>query len=311
MGVLIDVLTIGLQYGAIYALIALGLALVFKATKVLNFAHGEIGTSSAFVAFGVMSLLDRSGILNDPERPGFLTGPQLLVAVIPALLIGAVLGLCTKLVIDRLKDATPVTTLVATIGVAVFLTAIQIVVIGVEGDSFPRFIRGNAFTVPGGNIPVAWHTLIILLVLGIAAALLALYFKTPYGVALLATSQDPFAAQLQGINVKAMTASAWAVAGALAGMAGLLAAGVFEQLTPGLVLRDFLIPAFTGALLGGITSMVGAVVGGLLLGLVVTAANEINSSLSLDLPGPPSIAVLVALLLVLVFRPRGLLGTEA
>lgn len=311
MGVVIDVITIGLQTGAIYALIALGLALVFKATKVLNFAHGEIGTTSAFVAYWVMVTLDSSGVLSNPDNPGTLTGAQLLVGVVPALLVGAILGVVTKLVIDRLKNATPVTTLVATIGVAVFLTAVQLQVAGAEGFRFPRFIDGNAFTVPGGNIPISWHTLVILVVLGASAGLLAVYFKTPPGIALLATSQDPFAAELQGVNVAAMTTSAWGVAGALAGAAGLLGAGVFNQLTPGLLLTTFLIPAFTGALLGGITSMVGAVVGGLLLGLIVTAANQINTSLSLGLPGPPQIAVLAALLLVLLLRPRGLLGSEA
>ncbi|MGI9015880.1 MAG: branched-chain amino acid ABC transporter permease [Euzebya sp.] len=311
MSVILDVLTIGLQTGAMYALIGLGLALVFKATKVLNFAHGEIGTSSAFIAFAVMKGLDGLGILDNPDAPGTLTGGQLVLAVIPALVAGAVLGVGTKLIIDRLKDATPVTTLVATIGVAVFMIAVQIKVVGVEGDRFPRFVDGNAFTLPTANVPISWHTLIILAVLGAAAALLAIYFKTPQGIALLATSQDPFAAELQGINVTAMATSAWGVAGALAAAAGLLGAGVFNQLTPGLLLSTFLIPSFTGALLGGITSMVGAVVGGLLLGLIVTTANQVNSSFDLGLPGPPQIAVLAALLLVLLLRPRGLLGTEA
>ena len=145
----------------------------------------------------------------------------------------------------------------------------------------------------------------------LAAGVLAVYFKTPHGVALLATSQDPFAAELQGINVNAMTSSAWGVAGALAALAGLLGAGVFNLLSPGLLLSTFLIPAFTGVIIGGITSMVGAVAGGLLLGLIVATANQVNTSFSLGLPGPPQIAVLLSLLLVLLFRPRGLLGTEA
>jgi branched-chain amino acid transport system permease protein len=312
VGIVLDVVTIGLQTGAIYALIALGLALVFKATRVLNFAHGEIGTSSAFVAYLIMTALDGCGpFAGGSTEPCSLTGGQLLVATVPALIAGAVLGVVTKLVIDRLKDASAVTTLVATIGVAVFMTAVQLKVAGAEGFRFPRFIEGNAFRVPGGNIPISWHTLVILVVLGIAAGMLAVYFKTPPGIALLATSQDPFAAQLQGVNVKAMTTSAWGVAGALAAAAGLLGAGVFNQLTPGLVFLTFLIPAFTGALLGGITSMVGAVVGGLLLGLIVTTANQINTSFDLGVPGPPQIAVLAALLLVLLLRPRGLLGSEA
>jgi branched-chain amino acid transport system permease protein len=310
VGIVLDVVIIGLQTGAIYALIGLGLALVYKATKVLNFAHGEIGTSSAFVALLVMQAVAGCGPFGD-DAPCSLTGGQLLIGTLPALLVGALLGVLTKLVIDRLKNATPVTTLVATIGVAVFMTAVQLRAFGAEGDRFPRYIEGNAFTLPGSNIPLQWHTLVILVVLGVAAGLLAVYFKTPPGIALLATSQDPFAAQLQGINVRAMTTSAWGVAGALAAAAGLLAAGVFNQLTPGLVFVSFLIPAFTGALLGGITSMVGAVVGGLLLGLVVSTANQVNTSLDLGVPGPPQIAVLAALLLVLLLRPRGLLGTEA
>ena len=297
MGVILDVLTIGLQTGALYSLIALGLALVFKATKVLNFAHGEIGTSSAFVAFVIM------GLVAGPDAD--LTGGHLLIAVIPALLAGAVLSVLTKQLIDRLKDATPVTTLVATIAFAVLM------IFGVEGARFPRFVNGIAFTLPGANIGIEWHTIIILAVLGACAALLALYFKTPYGIALLATSQDPFAAELQGVNVRVMTASAWAVAGVMAAAAGLLGAGLFNLLGPGLLLTKFLIPSFAGALLGGITSMPGAVVGGLLLGVIVSTANQINTSLSLGLPGPPQIAVLASLLLVLLLRPRGLLGTEA
>lgn len=302
MGVILDVLTIGLQTGALYSLIALGLALVFKATKVLNFAHGEVGTSSAFVALVTMQ------ILAGPD--GELTGGLLLIATIPAIIAGAILSVATKFLIDRVKNATPVTTLVATIAFAVLMTAIQVVIFGVEGDRFPRFVNGIAFTVPGANIGLEWHTLIILTVLGGTAALLAVYFKTPYGIALLATSQDPFAAELQGVNVRAMTTSAWAVAGAMAAAAGILGAGLFNLLGPGLLLTKFLIPAFTGALLGGITSMPGAVVGGLLLGLITSTANQINTSLSLGLPGPPQIAILGALLLVLLLRPRGLLGSE-
>lgn len=307
MGVVLDTLTIGLQTGAIYSLIALGLALIFKATKVLNFAHGEVGTSAAWVAFLVMGWVQGAGLGNSET----LSGLHLLIGVIPAMLAGAMLSVGVKFVIDRLKDATDVTVLVATIGLAVLMTALQIQFFGVTGERFPRFIEGNAFTLPGANVPVSWHTLIILLVLAIAAGVLAVYFKTPHGVALLATSQDPFAAELQGINVNAMTSSAWGVAGALAALAGLLGAGVFNLLSPGLLLSTFLIPAFTGVIIGGITSMVGAVAGGLLLGLIVATANQVNTSFSLGLPGPPQIAVLLSLLLVLLFRPRGLLGTEA
>lgn len=307
ISLILDVLVIGLQTGAIYSLVALGLALVFKATRILNFAHGEIGTSSAFVAFLTMQGIQALG-LGDGEQP---TGLHLLIAAVPAMLFGALLGIGTSLLLRRLARSNQVISLVATVGIALLLVGIQIKRFGVTGDRFPRFIEGNAFTLPGGTVPVSWHTLIILAVLAGAAAVLAIFFKTPPGVALLATSQDSFAAELQGVSVRAMTAIAWGVAGALAALAGLLGAGVFNLLTPGFMLSTFLIPAFTAAVLGGITSMVGAVVGGLLLGVIVATANQVNQSLQLNLGGPPQIAVLTALLLVLLLRPRGLLGTEA
>lgn len=307
MGIVLDVLVIGLQTGAIYSLVALGLALVFKATRILNFAHGEIGTSSAFVALLTMRGVQALGI-GDGER---LSGSHLLVATIPAMLVGALLGIGVSLLLQRLPRSNQVISLVATVGIALLLVGIQVKRFGVTGERFPRFMEGNAFTLPGGSVPVSWHTLMILAVLAGAAVLLALFFKTPPGVALLATSQDSFAAELQGISVRGMTAIAWGVAGALAALAGLLGAGVFNQLTPGLMLSTFLIPAFTAAVLGGITSMVGAVVGGLLLGVIVATANQLNQSFQLNLGGPPQIAVLTALLLVLLLRPRGLLGTGA
>ena len=98
-------------------------------------------------------------------------------------------------------------------------------------------------------------------------------------MALLATAEDPFAAELQGVPVERMRAMAWGAAGALGALAGVLGAGVFESLTPGLVTSTFMIPAFTGVVLGGITSMVGAVVGGFALGIVSQAAIQIVTTL--------------------------------
>jgi branched-chain amino acid transport system permease protein len=103
----------------------------------------------------------------------------------------------------------------------------------------------------------------------------------------------------------------WGAAGALGALAGVLGAGVFESLTPGLVTSTFLIPAFTGVVLGGITSMVGAVVGGFALGIVTQASVEIVTELELDVPGQPQLAVMIVLLVVLLVRPRGLFGTDA
>jgi len=108
-----------------------------------------------------------------------------------------------------------------------------------------------------------------------------------------------------------MRTLAWGLAGVLGALGGLLGGGVFATIQPGFMTGTFLIPALTGAVLGGLTSMVGAVSGGLLLGVVVSAANQINRSFDLGIPGPPQAAAFAVLLIVLLVRPRGLFGQEA
>ena len=303
MSSIVEVLVFGVQRGAVFSLVGLGLALVYKSTRILNFAQGELGTMPAFIAFLVMT-----GFSLDGTEPNTA---RLLPATAVAVVVGALMGvLLYALVIRKLGKVSPVTSLVATAGVTLLLTAVEINVFEVRGRRFPRFVDGG-FRLPGVDIVVEWHTIVILAVLSGVAALLAGFFKSPPGVALLATAQDPFAAELQGVPVERMRTLAWATAGALGGLAGVLGAGVFESLTPGLVTANFLIPAFTGVILGGITSMIGAVVGGFALGIVTQAAVEIVTEFELDVPGPPQLAVLLVLLVVLIVRPNGLLGKGA
>lgn len=313
MNTLVDIVVIGLQNGAIYSLVALGIALVYKSTKVLNFAHGEIGTTAAFVAYVVLVGGDLAG--GSADRGGLWLGAAL------AVLVGAAMGIGVNAVIERLPRGSAVTSLVATVAIALLLVALQIGVFEAQARRFPRFVAGAPCLESGadgcvreltlGTVVVSWHTIVILGTLAVAALLLTAFFKTRPGIALLATAQDPFAAELQGVSVRAMTTIAWGAAGALAAVAGLLGAGVFNQLTPGLMLATFLIPGFTAAVLGGMNSMVGAVVGGLALGVTVAGANQAVQSFQLPIPGPPQAAVLAVLLLVLLLRPRGLLGKEA
>lgn len=314
----VDVLTavvIGVQQGAVYSLVALGLALVYRATRVFNFAQGELGTLPAFVAY----LATVGWTLSEGAQP---VASRLWWALPLAIVAGVVLAVVVNLVvIQPLASAPPVTGLVATVGVALLLIAAELVVFEARGRRFPRLVAGapcleseggtcvRELTI--GGIVVPWHTLIVLAVLAVAAGSLALFFRTPAGTALLATAQEPFAAQLQGISVRHMSLLVWGAAGALGALAGVLGAGVFENLTPGLMTGTFLIPAFVAAVLGGITSMSGAVVGGLLLGVAVALVNQVNLAYDLNLPGPPQIATFGVLLLVLLLRPRGLFGKEA
>jgi branched-chain amino acid transport system permease protein len=300
MSTVISVLVIGLGTGAVYALVGLGLALVYKATGILNFAQGELGTVPAFIAYLVMSGFQVDGDVT-------LARGRLWLATLVAILIGAALGvLVNTLVIRRLASASPVTSLVATAGVMTFLISVQIIIFEAKGRRFVRYIEGE-FRVPGSDVSMAWQNVLIVAVLAGAAVLLALLFRTPPGVALLATAQEPFAAELQGISVAGMRTLAWATAGALAALAGMLGAGIFANaFTPGLMTAVFLIPAFTGAVLGGITSMTGAVAGGLVLGVAVSATNQLVRSLELTVPGPPQVATFLVLLIVLTVRPGGL-----
>lgn len=301
MDAFVEVIVFGIQRGAVFSLVGLGLALVYRSTRILNFAQGELGTVPAFFAFLVMTHFKVAG---DPEVHRGLLLPAIVVAVV----VGAVLGVVLYAVVIRpLGKVSPVTSLVATAGVALLLTTVQVNWFEPRGRIFPRPVAGG-FDLPLVDIVVEWHTIVILAVLAGVALALAAFFRSGPGVALLATAEDPFAAELQGVPVERMRAMAWGAAGGLGALAGVLGAGVFESLSPGLVTSSFMIPAFTGVVLGGITSMVGAVVGGFALGIVSQAAIQIVTSFDLEVPGPPQLAVLVVLLAVLLVRPQGLLG---
>lgn len=299
------VVVIGVQVGAVYSLIGLGIALVYKATRVLNFAQGEFGTVPAFVAYAIMVSFDWS------DTGSKVDDSKLWWASIVAIVLGVGLAvLVSTFVVQRLAHASPVTALVATAGVSLLFISVEVVVFEAKFREFPRYVEGNLFDNIAGQ-PVSWHTVVIVLVLAGAATALAIFFRTPAGVALLATAQEPFAAELSGVSVRAMSTLAWAAAGALAAIGGLLGGGVFGNIRPGIMTTQYLIFSFAGAVLGGLTSMPGAVVGGLLLGLTTVYANELVLGMGWDIPGPPYVAMLSVLLLVLLLRPRGLLGKEA
>ncbi|MEY2424810.1 MAG: branched-chain amino acid transport system permease protein, partial [Actinomycetota bacterium] len=296
METVIEVLVFGLQRGAIFGLVGLGLALVYKATRILNFAQGELGTVPAFAALMVMIGFQAGG---DKAADRGLLLPATLLAV----LLGAGLGVALYAAVIRpLGKVSPVTSLVATAGVALLLTTVELNVFEARARRFPRPVNGG-FRLIGTSVIVDWHTVVILAVLAGVALGLAAFFRSAPGVALLATADDPFAAELQGVPVERMRAMAWGAAGVLGALAGVLGAGVFEGLTPGLVTTTFMIPAFTGVVLGGITSMPGAVLGGFALGVVSQAAIQIVTTFDIDVPGPPQLAVFVVLLAVLLGRP--------
>ncbi|HYZ10939.1 MAG TPA: branched-chain amino acid ABC transporter permease, partial [Actinomycetota bacterium] len=282
-------LVIGLFQGAVYGLLAVGLVLVYKGARVFNFAQGEFGTVAAFVTFALF------------EQAGIPYG----VAVAGGLAAAVVLGLLVeRLAIRPLFDAPRVTVLVATVGVALLIVAVTVLVAKPEPRVLPPAISGDPITFAG--VALVPQQFLILGVLAALAAVLALFFsRTNLGLAILAISQDVLATRIVGISVPRISRLIWAMAALLGGVAGILQAPL-TIFTPGFMTTTTLVPAFTAAVLGGMTSLPGAFVGGLLVG----AAQNVGIFYlqRAGIPGASELTVFSLLLVVLLVRPRGLLG---
>ncbi|MGQ0431217.1 MAG: branched-chain amino acid ABC transporter permease [Microthrixaceae bacterium] len=284
------VLVLGVINGAIYSLVAIGLVLVYKASGVFNFAQGEFGTMAiygAYIAFSIFHL---------PYGLGLIVGLATAVGM----------GLLTeRLVIRPLFDAPRVTLLVATAGVALLTLGIQF---WRTQDNPLRFFDsiisspGSLNRVTPFGVDVSDQHLITLAVLAIAAALLFLFFRSPLGLAVLAASQEPVASELVGVSVRRISTITWGLASLLGGAAGLLYVGG-NQFSPGLMTTAVLIPGFTAAIVGGISSLQGAAAGGILVG-VLQALGSLSTFDSIK--GASFVSVFLVLLAVLLIRPQGL-----
>lgn len=286
----------GLVNGAPYALLGLGIVLVYKGSRVFNFAQGEFGTLAAFASWNAREM-----------------GLPLLMAMFIGVAVAIGMGVLTeKLVVQPLFRAPKVTLLVATAAVATAAIALQIAIGGAKLRSYQPVISGDAFVFAG--VAVKWQQLIVLGVLAVVALALYIFFsRTDLGLAVLAASQEPTATDLVGIGTKKMSTLVWGMSGLVGGLAGVLVAAPPQTLTPGFLTSTFLIFSFVAAVVGGMTSLPGAVVGGLLLGLVqsftVVYLTKIDW-ISKNLPSPQEAMVFILLVGVLAVRPTGLLGRE-
>ena len=290
MAQFISSLLIGIVSGSIYALLAVGLVLIFKTQRVVNFAQAEFATMGAF-GFYIFHLV---------------LGLPYAVAVAAAVLGSGLLALLVeRLVIRPLRDSRDVTVFVATAGVALLIVSLTLFIGDANIRQVPTAVEGS-LTV--GTLPISYQQLLVIAILAIVAALLTMFFKLPIGRALLAVSREPFAVRLAGISTSRMSMLVWLMAGLIAGIAGVTFAPT-TQTTPGLFTQLALFPALTGAVLGGLTSLPGAVVGGLVVGIVQSVASVYATNLGV--PGPDTAIVFIILLAVLFFRPQGLLAKEA
>jgi branched-chain amino acid transport system permease protein len=304
-------IVIGFTSGAAYGLVAIGLVLVYKGTRVFNFAQGEFGSIAAFIVFVLMEQV------TSPEIP---YGVAIAIAIAAAAVIGLVME---RIVVRPLLNAPKITLLVATIAFTLLAIGIQILLFLPEVKSLQPIIQPLSGGEKAGVTIFDYHIvpqrlLIMAVLLGLAALLAYFFSKTDLGLAVLATSQDAFATRVVGIGVERMSRFIWVAAAMLGAIAGILYVPVIGILAPGIMTASILIPAFTGAVIGGMTSLPGAFIGGTVVGLVqqLAAWASINYSpfgepLQDTIPGTSDVALVAVLLIVLLARPQGLLGSEA
>ena len=298
----------GIANGAAYGLLGLGMVLLYKSNRIFNFAQGEFATFGAVIAF----MFDR-GIGWLPKLPFFVA---VLLGVLGS--VGAAL-LTERLVIRPLFNRPRVVLVVATVGVALFLMGVEGLLPYPQTASLRTIsdvlnVQSYAFKVD--HVVVLDQDLAKLAALSVLAIASFVFFRyTATGTAILAVSQDATAARVVGISVERISMITWAIAGLLGGVAGvLLAVPPAGSVTPGSITGLTLTVAFSAAVLGGMTSLPGAFLGGILIGLIEAFANADHSFVPglNSLPTAQSeVAVAAVLLLILLIRPRGLLGQEA
>jgi branched-chain amino acid transport system permease protein len=284
-------IVIGTITGAAYGLVALGLVLIYKSSGVFNFAQGEFGG----VALCTLYLLHSNDVPYG-------------IAVLGALVAAMVMGFLTEAVVVRpLFDAPRVTLLVATAGVALLAVAIQLWFFESQGRPIARaFPTLDRLTVL--DVQISDQRLWLIGTLIVLALLLGLFFtRTNLGLAIMGASQEPTATELVGISVRRLSTFTWVLAALLGGLAAVIAVPETGQFTPGVMTASYLLPAFTAAVLGGMTSLPGAFLGGVIVGIVQSVAT--SAEIFQDIPGTPStLIVFLVLLAVLIVRPQGLLG---
>jgi branched-chain amino acid transport system permease protein len=283
-------LVIGLINGAMYGLVAIGLVLIYKGSGIFNFAQGEFGT----VAIYILWLL-----LGRHVPYGF--------SVILALGTAIALGLLTERLIIRPLYASPrVILLVATAGVALLCIGIEFW-IGkpLLRNVAPALSRTDRLSIFGVLVSDQRMLLVIVLV-GFGVGLALFFTRTSFGLALLGVAQEPTATELVGISTKRLAAFTWGLAALLGGLAGVLNAPISGTFGPGFMTLGVLLPSFTAAILGGMTSLPGAFLGGAVIGVAESVA--LKASAFASIPAPDTFIVFLILLAVLVIRPQGLLG---
>jgi branched-chain amino acid transport system permease protein len=290
----------GLTLGAVYAVVALGYTMVYGIIQLINFAHGEVVMIGAMVAFTVISLLADSGL------------PPLVIVLIAtgcAIPVCMILGYTMERVAYRpLRGAPRLAPLITAIGLSIILQHVAMMIWSRNPLAFPQIVRTQMYDLGGATITNVQITIITMCVL-MMAGLALLVYRTRLGTAMRATAQNAQVAGLMGIDANRIIASTFVIGAALAAVAGVMVASYYGivHYTMGANLG---LKAFCAAVLGGIGNLPGAMLGGVLLGIVEALGAGYIGDLTNNVFGSnyQDVFAFIVLILVLVFRPSGLLG---
>ena len=279
----------GMSLGSVYAIIALGYTMVYGIAKMLNFAHGDVIMVGGFAVFTAVSTLNVNPV----------------IAVIISIVVCTVLGITIeKVAYKPLRKASPLAVLITAIGVSYFLQNLALLIFGSEAKLFSSVVTVPAINLAGGQVVITGETLVTICVCILIMIVLMLFIKkTKAGQAMLAVSEDKDAAELMGINVNGTISLTFAIGSGLAAVAGVLLCSAYPTLAPTTGAMPG-IKAFVAAVFGGIGSIPGAFVGGLILGVIESLSKAYISSQMADA------IVFSTLIIVLLVKPTGLLGKK-
>ena len=278
----------GVSLGSVYALIALGYTMVYGIAKMLNFAHGDVIMVGAFSTYTICSTM----------------GLHPVIGVLVSVVVCTVLGMTIEKIAYKplRKASSPLAVLITAIGVSYLLQNLALLIFGANAKSFTSVVSMEPIKLADGQLSITGETVVtigccIVIMLG----LMLFINKTKAGQAMLAVAEDKGAAQLMGINVDGTIALTFAIGSALAAVAGVLLCSAYPSLTPYTGSMPG-IKAFVAAVFGGIGSIPGAFIGGILLGIIEILSKAYISSQMSDA------IVFAVLIIVLLVKPTGLLG---
>ena len=279
----------GVSLGSVYAIIALGYTMVYGIAKMLNFAHGDIIMVGSFAAYIAM----------------ISAGVSPIVSVLLAMVICTILGLLIERIAYKpLRSAPSLAVLITAIGVSYFLQNMALLVFGSDTKTFPNVVSFGGISLAGGSLQISGVTIVTVAACIVIVVGLSLFInKSKAGQAMLAVSEDRGAAQLMGINVNKTIALTFAIGSALAAVAGVLLCSAYPALNPYTGAMPG-IKAFVAAVFGGIGSIPGAMIGGILLGIIEILAKAYISSQLADA------IVFAVLIVILLVKPTGIFGKK-